>query len=91
MKYGGRLVLCACFTAAVLFSEFFIASQWDHDCCGEGCPVCCLVQGAVNFSRQLRPAPVFLILLSLFLPGVLVLRLCLAPVNSVRLKVKINR
>ena len=27
----------------VLFSAFYIAAEADHDCCGEGCPICACI------------------------------------------------
>jgi hypothetical protein len=96
MKRGTRagLVFCCCFVPAVLFSGFFIASHENHDCQGEDCPLCLLVRGALNFSRQLRQAPAF----SVFSPGVLLIRPLIAgffafytiPASAVQLKVRIN-
>ena len=30
--------------AAALFSAFCIAAEADHDCCGDGCPVCACIR-----------------------------------------------
>jgi hypothetical protein len=78
-----------------LVSETIIAVQPDHDCCGEDCPVCLLMQRVENFSRQLKNAaarPGFSS--GDLLPVIVVLNfavLHLVPLNSVRLKVKMNR
>ncbi|MDR0640973.1 MAG: hypothetical protein LBG07_00765 [Treponema sp.] len=88
-------ILCCCFVSALLFSGFVIAVHGDHDCCGEECPLCLLVQGTLNFSRQLRQIPVFFV----FPPNILFLiplsagffAFYAVPASSVRLKVKINR
>ncbi len=37
----------------VLFSVFFIAHEADHECSGEGCPVCALIQMCEDNIRQL--------------------------------------
>ncbi len=37
----------------VLFSVFFIAHEADHDCSGDGCPVCALIQMCEDNIRQL--------------------------------------
>jgi hypothetical protein len=97
MNHGSLtgLIFCCCFVLAVLFSGFVIVFHGDHDCGGEECPVCILVQGTLNFSRQLKQVPVF----SIFPPNILLLiplsagffAFYAVPVSSVRLKVKINR
>ena len=57
----------------VLFSAFYIAAEADHDCCGEGCPICaCIHQcektlrgiGDGTAVRCAAVAPVILILLA---------------------------
>jgi hypothetical protein len=88
------LALCTCVVTASLFSESFIAAHADHDCRGEGCPVCLQIQGAQIFSRQCKYA----VTRPGLSPGAapvtaLVLRFAvfhLVPINSVRLKVKMN-
>ncbi len=37
----------------VLLSVFFIAHEADHECTGEDCPVCALIQISENNLRQL--------------------------------------
>ncbi|MDR1105915.1 MAG: hypothetical protein LBL44_06120 [Treponema sp.] len=89
------LVLCFCFVLAAFFSEHFAAVHEVHNCQGEGCPVCLLIQAAKNFSRQFKYAALF--------PGVLFGAASadapapyravfpFAPLSSVGLKVKMNR
>jgi hypothetical protein len=95
VKRGVRtgLVLCCFFAAALLFSGFFILFHGVHDCPGEGCPLCLLVRGTPDLSRQLKPVPAFpafsLCVVSRLAAGFSVF--CAAPASSVRLKVKINR
>jgi hypothetical protein len=87
------LVLC-CLGSALLFSEWFVASQGlaAHDCPGEGCPLCLLVQGAQHCSRQLRQAPALPVLPpGVLLPGPRNAGFCACyAVSAVRLKVRIN-
>ena len=88
------LVLCVCVAAAALLSENFIAAHADHDCLGEGCPVCLRIQEVRLLVRQFK----YTALHFGFLPGMvpmiaLALRLAALRVistNSVRLKVKMN-
>ncbi len=37
--------------ATMLFSAFFIAEEADHDCTGEDCPICTLVEQCENTLR----------------------------------------
>jgi hypothetical protein len=91
---GTGIALCACLVLAALFSENFIAVRADHDCSGEGCPVCLLAEGARTLTRQLKhaafPAGLFpgAAPLVVPVPG----RAVLYPVSasSVTLKVKMN-
>jgi hypothetical protein len=88
------LVFCLCFVTASLFSEPLIAVHEHHDCLGEGCPVCLLIQGAEHFSRQLRSALYPALFSNVLLMTFLILQRSVfrsLPVNPVRLKVKMNR
>jgi hypothetical protein len=89
------LALCVSFMALSSFSEGFIRKNAEHDCCGEGCPICLQIQWAQDFSRQLRYTPFPIPLpLSALLFSILVLKpvpFNLVPVSSVTLKVKMNR
>ena len=35
----------------VLFSAFYIAAEANHDCCGEGCPICACIHQCENTLR----------------------------------------
>jgi hypothetical protein len=80
---------------ASLVSESYILSHRDHDCTGESCPLCLLIQGAENFSRQLKSAalcPGFsaaMLLTALFILKFSAFRF--VPLSGVQLKVKLNR
>jgi hypothetical protein len=50
------LIVLLCFFTASVSSENFIGTHANHDCPGEGCPVCLQLQWAWNFSGQLRNA-----------------------------------
>jgi hypothetical protein len=94
-RAGIGFILCVCFAAAVLVSENSIAACVNHDCCGEGCPVCLMIREAENFSRRFGPAVFQSVFYgAVFAAGALVLRLAVfrfIPASSVRLKVKMNR
>ncbi len=61
----------------VFLSVFFIAHEADHDCTGDDCPVCALIQMCENNIRQLgngtsaAAAEVALVFLTLILPVLL--------------------
>jgi hypothetical protein len=94
-RAGISLILCVCFAAAVLVSANLAAAAVDHDCPGEGCPVCLMIRGAGDFSRRLGAA----LFHSGFFRGVLLAGALaigpavfrFVPASSVRLKVKMNR
>jgi hypothetical protein len=92
--FPAALALCVCAAAVFLFSENFIAVHTDHDCRGEGCPVCLRIQEARFLPRQLKytmfpfglpPGVVLLIVLALRLAALRVIS-----TSSVLLKVKMN-
>jgi hypothetical protein len=78
-----------------LVSESFIVSHRAHDCPGEGCPLCILIQRAEIFFRQLKCAvscPGFSTVI--FLTAVFILKFAafrFVPPSGVQLKVKMNR
>jgi hypothetical protein len=92
-RFWMGLALCCC-AATICFSENSAALLANHDCCGEGCPVCFLAQEGANCFRQLKYIPVFPAF-----PGVLISAAIRAqfsvsygaPVSAVGLKVKMNR
>lgn len=49
-----RAVLFAFLAAFTLFSLFFIIIEADHDCCGENCPVCLIIQFSQRNIQLLR-------------------------------------
>jgi hypothetical protein len=53
---GISLISGLCFIMAALSSESFIITHGDHDCPGDGCPVCAQIQGGAGFSGNLRSA-----------------------------------
>ena len=47
--------------SVMLFSVLYIVFEADHDCCGEGCAVCILLQACENLLQNLLPAAAFLL------------------------------
>jgi len=43
--------------AALLFSSLFVVAESDHDCEGDGCPVCLLLQACVSGFQQTGMLP----------------------------------
>jgi hypothetical protein len=97
MKVPGCLwiSLSLCFIISVAVPEMIIAVCQDHDCSGEGCPVCLLIKGAEDCSRQPKYSafhPGFPVSAILGAAAVLDFAIfCHVPASSVRLKVKMNR
>jgi hypothetical protein len=93
--WGMGLTLCCCCVVFFLFSETCIAFHADHNCRGEGCPVCSLIRGLIHCSRQLKSASIFPVVH----PGVFLLTalavlssgFCSIPASGVRLKVRMYR
>jgi hypothetical protein len=50
------LVLAVCVAFSVLFAEILIAGNYDHDCIGEGCPVCLHIEAVKCFIRTFKLA-----------------------------------
>jgi hypothetical protein len=48
------LALAVCMIFSFVFSEVLIAEEHDHDCIGEGCPSCLLIEIANNFLKSLK-------------------------------------
>jgi hypothetical protein len=77
-----------------LFSEGYILFHQNHDCSGEECPLCLLIQRVENFFRDLKGAasyPGFSA--SALLTAVFILKFALfrfVPLSAVQLKVKMN-
>jgi hypothetical protein len=92
---GIILIFFVCFIIMSLSSEAFILTHADHDCSGEGCPLCIQIEWTRNFSRQLRYAPFqFFFPLGALLFSAFALKPVLfhvIPISSVSLKVKMNR
>ena len=90
-----RIGLLLCFIMSAIVTETIAAVNNDHNCSGEGCPVCVMVQQAENFCRQFKYAAFDS---GFSATGILPARAVLSfavfspvPLSSVRLKVKMNR
>ena len=49
-----RAVLFAFLAAFIVFSCFFVMLEKDHDCCGEKCEICLIIQIAQQNIQLLR-------------------------------------
>jgi len=58
------LILTACIAFSAIFAETLIADDHDHDCIGEGCPVCLCIEAAECFLKTLKLAGIGLFLAS---------------------------
>jgi hypothetical protein len=48
------LALAVCIVFSFVFAEVLIAKEHDHDCIGEGCPSCLLIEIANIFLKSLK-------------------------------------
>jgi hypothetical protein len=48
------LTLAICIVFSVVFAETIIADNFEHDCKGEGCPVCLTIETVNNFIKSLK-------------------------------------
>lgn len=65
-----RAVLTAVFIAFTVFSVFFVAAEAGHDCSGDDCPICFVIQVAEQNVKLLS--------LALCAAGVSLVRHCFA-------------
>lgn len=65
-----RAVLAAVFIAFTVFSVFFVAAEAGHDCSGDDCPICFVIQVAEQNVKLLS--------LALCAAGVSLVRHCFA-------------
>jgi hypothetical protein len=49
-------VLAVCVAFSVVFAETLIVGVNEHDCIGEGCPVCLRIEAAECFLKTLKQA-----------------------------------
>ncbi|MDR0320670.1 MAG: hypothetical protein LBI28_04135 [Treponema sp.] len=63
------LALAVCIVFSVVFAEVVIADDLDHDCAGEGCPLCLTIETVHNFIRNLKlgGTAIFLVVCPMFL------------------------
>ena len=47
------LILCGLLLVGMLFSSFFVSTEFHHDCSGEDCPICQMVALCESFIDQL--------------------------------------
>jgi hypothetical protein len=60
------LVPAVCIGFSTFFSETTICSDHDHDCIGEGCPICLQIETADNFLNTLKLASIYFLLMACF-------------------------
>ena len=60
------LIPAVCLSFSAFFSETTICSNHDHDCIGEGCPICLQIEMADNFLNTLKLASIYFFLAACF-------------------------
>ncbi len=61
------IILCGVLLFGMLFSSFFVSTEFMHDCSGEDCPICQMVAICDNFVNQLGCGIIFLAAALLFI------------------------
>jgi hypothetical protein len=92
-KKSMLLIPAACIAFSVVFTETLISAEHDHDCTGEGCPVCLQIEAAKCFLKNLKLAVIGLLfsICLLFSVQVRIKPACFIPLLSpVALKVRFN-
>lgn len=54
------IALAVCVCLSIVFTEALIAGEHDHNCIGEGCPVCSQIEAAQCFLETLKLAAIVL-------------------------------
>ena len=60
LKRGIAAIVCITLILGVLFSAFYIAHEYEHDCTGEDCPICQYIAECEAFVNQISTGIVFL-------------------------------
>lgn len=78
----------------VLFSDFYIASEYNHDCVGDECPICQYVAECEAFVEQVTAGVAFVVVTALVfvVSGVLIKLFCRESFSTtlVSCKVRLN-
>jgi len=61
------LIPAVCISFSTFFSETTICSGYDHDCIGEGCPICLQIETADNFLNTLKLAGIYFFVMACFI------------------------
>jgi len=86
-------ILAILLLSVMLFSTFYIAHEADHDCTGEGCPICACIQQCQNTLHQIGDG--MAMPSAVVLPTIFTLLICLRTITvlqdtPVSRKVRLN-
>ncbi|MDR2717680.1 MAG: hypothetical protein LBB89_06405 [Treponema sp.] len=87
------IFLTVCIAFSVIFAAVLTAADHEHDCTGEGCPVCLHIEAAQYFLKTLKLSGVglLLVLYSAFLSQTAPdTTLVVYPFSQIALKVRFN-
>ncbi len=59
VKSGIAAFICVMLLVGVLFSNFYVAHEFQHDCTGEDCPICQYIAECEAFVNQISTGVVF--------------------------------
>ena len=89
------LILCICFIAFSLISHIFLITNTNHDCTGNFCSVCNLINNTKTLLKQIGAAAIglfaVLMIWSLILSRINNILHNIFSANPIALKVKINK
>lgn len=77
-KRAAACILGILLLFAVLFSSLTIAAEAEHDCKGEGCPICACIQQCENFLHQIGTGTAAAAAIAL---PIMALYICIIPVS----------
>ncbi len=85
---------CALMFSVSLFSAFYVASEADHDCCGEGCPICAHIDQCATMLKSVGEGGVVLgaalLFAVIYLTAIQAAESILCSFSLVTLKVRMN-
>lgn len=68
------IIICVVFALALFFSFDFIIENTNHECSGDHCPICAVLQVAEEISGGTKKAVVSMLISALFIVAIYIIR-----------------